>query len=106
MADREFHANDTWPPLEYTLTDKNGPIDLSPADSVQMIMTGPAGTLTANVFIDPDQSTYRGKVTYFWQIGDTDTPGTYQFLFRIVWSPTQEQRVPSIGWRSIVIEPD
>lgn len=104
MPDRIFKQHDLWPPLVATLTDDDGPIDLTNADHVTVFWRGTAGSGDGRCTVDGDPTT--GIVTYQWIAGDTDNPGSYDVEYEIMWPSTRPETVPNSGYRSIVIEPD
>lgn len=78
---------DLLPLLIATLSDVNGPVDLTNA-TVQFHMRDSAGELVIDetATVDPDQTANTGLVTYTWQTGDTDTAGDYEAEFEAVFS--------------------
>lgn len=81
-ADWTMKKNDLLPVWSVTLQDADGAVDLSGAASAKLMMilkTNLGGTpkIDAAVVIDPDQVGNKGKVTYTWVSGNTDTPGVY-----------------------------
>lgn len=81
-ADWTMKKDDLLPVLILTLEDVNGAVDLSGASSakLKMILRNSLGStpkINAAITIDPDQVANKGKVTYTWQGGDTDTVGNY-----------------------------
>lgn len=82
--------NDLLPVLTVTLEDANGAIDLSGATSAKFKMIlkddlGGTPKIDATAAIDPDQVTNKGKVTYTWVSGDTDTVGTFLGEFEVLY---------------------
>ncbi len=112
MADAAIilKRHDTWPPVQATLTDSGGPIDLTSAVSVEFIMKGmTSSTLVtgACTVVTP----LSGLVQYAWAIGDTAIADSYQVEFEITWDvgpPAKTQTVPSslAGDQVIQIDPD
>ena len=47
-----------------------------------------------------------GRVTYEWDAGDTDVPGTYDAEFQILWSDGTIETVPNEGYFEIVVGDD
>ena len=89
-ADWTTKKNDLLPILSVTLQDANGAVDLSGANSInfKMIIKGDMGAapkVDAAAVADPDQVTNKGRVTYTWAAGDTDTPGTYYGEFEALY---------------------
>lgn len=108
--DRIFKQHDTWPPLDVTLSDANGPIDLTDASEVRLLMKGQktSGAVTVDgvMTIDPDQVTNTGHVTYDWVSPDTDVVDTYQTEFQITWTGGGIETVPNGDYNSIEIIAD
>lgn len=103
MPDRTFKAHDLFPPLEATLSDENGPIDLSTATSVKLLMKSGSTNVTGRCTV---VDAANGRVRYDWIRGDTDTIGTYQVEFEITWPTALPETVPNTGYNEIVIEQD
>lgn len=102
--DLVLKRHDTWPPLQATLSDQNGPIDLTNASTVHVIMKGTTALIDGACTIDANQtSTGMGQVTYTWAIGDTAITDTYQVEFEIVWAAGGIETIPNDSYRSIQI---
>jgi hypothetical protein len=104
MADRTFKQHDLWPPLVTVLEDDDGPIDLTNAASVKVLMKSGATRVSGRCTIAGDPTT--GIVTYQWVSPDTDVAGTYDVEFEITWPSSRPETVPNSGYKSVVIEPD
>src|SRR6185436_11340913 len=82
MAGRIYmKTGDTEPPVDATLCDRNGPVDLTGA-SVRFIMRSPTGAIKVNapaVIIDGPKAI----VKYLWGPTDTDTPDAYRAEFEV-----------------------
>lgn len=96
-ADFTIKRGDTWSPIEAILKDQSGPIDLTTASKVKMLLkSGSTLIMTGPVTIAPNQSTNEtGKVTYEWEEGDTATIGTYNCEFEIEWESGKIESVPN-----------
>lgn len=114
MADRTFKANDTWPPLAAVLSDANGPIDLTNATQVKLLMRTGSTLVSGLCQLDTNPITGArldrtlGQVFYVWVRGDTAIVGDYQVEFEITWAgttPTTET-VPNDSYDSISIIAD
>ena len=92
MPDRKLKTGDTWPPLEATLTDEGGVINLTAANSVRVIMKSGATIVSGDC--DVVDAT-NGEVEYVWAVGDTNIPGTYEVEFEITWDTNQIETVPN-----------
>jgi hypothetical protein len=98
-------SGDTWPPLEATLTDLNGVIDLSAADSVRLVMK--SGTTVVTGACDVVDAV-AGVVEYVWAPGDTVIAGDYESEFEITWNVGEIQTVPNSKANNphVIIEAD
>lgn len=103
----EIKRHDTLPAYVVALSDTNGPIALTAATSVQLLMRvkGTAeGATTINtpmVIADPVASI----VSYQWQPADTATPGDYDTEFEIHF-PGGKQTVPTDGYLTVTVNDD
>ena len=113
-VDWTMKVGDLLPILEVTCEDVNGPVDLSTAASARLLMhsketfnidptTSPK--IDAAVTIDPDQVTNKGKVTYDWISGDTDTKGVYFAEVEVLYG-TKPLTFPNGGYYIINIVED
>jgi hypothetical protein len=100
---------DTLPALNATLRTSTGggaatAADLTAATAVILVIKnqsgGAAERLTAAFVSKPD-----GTVTYDWQLGDTDTAGTYDCEWEVAFG-SDIQTFPNSGYFTIVIETD
>lgn len=93
-------------PLRATLHDVNGPIDLTNAQSVSLILesmrTG-VTALTAACAIDSPPT--NGAITYNWTVNDLDgvlkTVADYRAEFVVLWATNTPQRIPSDGFFTV-----
>lgn len=94
--------HDRLPALQVTLTGTDattgvdGPVNLSTATEVRLIMRGAAGpaAVSAPMVIDPDQVAHKGRCTYHWQTADTATAGAYNVQFQVTWGDGTPQTFP------------
>ena len=105
MANFSLKQNDTWPALNATLSDVNGPINLTTATTVKIIIkpTGGGSAITGTCTI---VSAAAGTVRYSWVSGDTALAGTYQGEFEITWADGKIGTVPNEGYFSLEILAD
>lgn len=94
---------DTYPPVVATLTDTNGPINLTTATTVKFIMKSATLLVTGNCTITTPAS---GVVTYTWGATDTNIAGNYTVEFEIHWAAGGIQTVPNAASANLVIEID
>lgn len=107
MADFSFTQHDTHPPLEAVLTDLEGPIDLSTATRVNLLLKGqkrnaPASVLGQCQIVDA----VNGVVRYVWTAPDTAVADLYNALFEILWGDGTESSVPNKGYFYVEFQPD
>ena len=108
MADFTFKQGDRVPSLNVTLTDINGPVDLTTSTNIQFQMEK---KITREKIIDSNMVTIvtppgvDGIVTYQWQLADTDDWGLFRGLF-IVTFPAGDASFPSNGYMEISIQRD
>lgn len=103
MADLTIKQNDTWPPLKATLTDENGPIDLTTATAVRVIMKGTTVTIDGVCTV---VSATTGEVSYTWAAGDTAVNGSYNTEFEINWGSGRIETVPNDSYKTVEIKDD
>lgn len=94
--------NDTSPSLQATLKDASlAPIDLTGA-SVQFHMKSVDGNLKVDSAMDIVTPT-SGVIQYDWQVGDTDTVGTYYVEFQVTYADLAVETFPNNGNLSVNI---
>jgi hypothetical protein len=93
--------NDTFPPVEATLTDEDGPINLTEATSVKFIAKSATHVIEGNCTII---KATEGVVTYLWASKDTENPGVYRVEYKIIWKSGGIQSVPNQSYDEIEIE--
>lgn len=100
-------AGDTAPAVRATLLDVEGdPVDLTGA-SVKFILASQGDPHT--VLVDEAaelEDAATGKVVYQWVDGDTDTPGSYDVEFEVVYLDGTVQTFPTVGFLSCTIGDD
>jgi hypothetical protein len=82
-------------------------INLTSATSVtfKMRLTGTTGAPAITQAMTVTDAA-NGRVTYEWQTGDTDTPGTYDAEFEILWTDGTIETVPNDGYLTIIVTDD
>lgn len=106
MPDLVIKQHDTAPTLTAALSDQNGPIDLTNASTVLMLMTGLLGTATV-VATMGIASAPGGFVAYGWTVPvQTAVADTYNTEFQIGWKNGTLETVPNSGYNQIQIAPD
>jgi hypothetical protein len=92
MPSLELKRFDTYPPVQATLTDSNGPINLASATTVKFIMKGTSVLVTGSCTI---VNAATGQVQYAWGVSDTSVADIYQVEFEIHWNNGGIQTVPN-----------
>lgn len=107
MANLTVKQYDTTPPVQATLSDTNGPINLTTASSVKIVMKGQVSATVINQSCTITDAA-NGDVEYVWQTGDTDIADTYVGEFAIHWSDSTVQKVPNTQAANftIAVDPD
>lgn len=104
-ANLVLKQDDTYPPLQATLSENGSAIDLTTATSVEVVLKGQASsTVITGACTYPSPTT--GGVSYAWQIGDTATPDTYAVEWMITWTGGKEQTVPNSSTANPTVEID
>lgn len=104
MADLTIKRHDTWPPLGATLSDENGPIDLTTASQVLVLLKSSSFLVDGTCTIDTPKT--NGHVTYAWVAGDTANSGTYEAEFQIDWGSGRIETVPNDSYDTVTIMDD
>ena len=100
-------ADDTAPSLRAVLEDEDGVVDLTGA-TVAFVMRGRAdsdGNVPALVKVDAAGvvvDAANGVVRYDWAAEDTDTPGTFDFEFKVTIDGVTAS-YPSRGYNTVVV---
>lgn len=103
IPDFSIKQHDTWPPLQATLTDQDGPINLTNATAVRLIMKGSTVTVTGGcTVVDP----VNGVVSYAWAVGDLAVADNYQVEFEITWNTGTIETVPNDGYMNVSVVAD
>ena len=105
MADYTIKRGDTYPPLTVTLSDLNGPINLTAASAVHLEMKSTVGTLIASlgcVIASPAG----GVIQRNWGTTETSMVDTWSMEWEILWAAGGIQTVPNDGIRQLLVEQD
>lgn len=105
MADFTLKQHDTWPPIEATLSDQHGPLDLTGA-TVKLILKTAGGSPTTVIGACTLVSPSSGIVEYVWVVGDTATVNTYQGEFEITWPDSTVSTVPNDSYFAVAVIAD
>lgn len=109
FADIEIKRNDTRPFLDSTLSDANGPVDLTDA-TVKFFMEDVSGNTVVNQTstgaLVTLQDTTGGKVRYKWQAADTSTGGEFRAEWEVTFSDGSKASFPNDGYLSVVVRDD
>lgn len=90
--------------LEATVNGVTGPVDLSLADEVRLLISDPK---TGNLIVDSvvDSADSSGNVSYQWQSGDTATAGTFKGEVQVLWG-TKPQTFPNDSYFQVIVKKD
>lgn len=110
MADLTIKRGDTWPPVDASLSDQNGPINLTTATEVRMLLKTKSGS-TSYSRVCEITGPLAGWVRYAWTSGDASTgptsvANTFNAEWEIEWADGTITTVPNEGYKEIVITPD
>lgn len=107
MTDFYIKQNDTSPALLATITDADGPVNLTGA-SVTFYMASAVGSvktiITSGAATVINAAT--GQVSYSWDAPDTAIAGIHIAEFEVVFSDASKETFPNDGYISINITPD
>ena len=106
-------SGDTAPDVKATLKDADGnAVDLAGA-SVKFVLATKASPRTVKVDatasvdqVSDGTDGSKGKVSYAWLAGDTDSPGSYVAEFEVVYSDGEVQTFPTQGYVDCTITAD
>lgn len=98
--------NDTWPPVRFTLGDIHGPVDLSTALGVKLLMKGNTILVTGMCTVDADQVANKGKGSYAWAVGDTALTDEYTLEFEVTWGDGTVTTFPNDKYQTVEIQDD
>ena len=108
----EIKQNDTAPAYVYDMqddvdTESPTAINLTSATSVtfKMRLEGTTGAPKVDAAMEITTPA-SGRVTYEWAAGDTDTPGTYEVEYEILWNDGTIETVPNNGYDSVIVYDD
>lgn len=111
MSDLVMSQYDTRPYLEATLSDVNGPVDLTTATSVRLVVESSGAVETVNQSSTaPAQlvtilSSTGGQVRYKWQAADLNTPGNYGLEWQVTFTDGTKARFPNSRHLSMTVKP-
>lgn len=105
MADFTIKQGDTKPTLSMTLYEGTAAVDLSGVISMNLVLTTrldeTVAVLVAAATVDSDPTS--GRVSYLWQVGDTDVPGEYLGEWHCVFADGP-RTFPTVGRFSVNIQ--
>lgn len=97
--------NDTSPSLSATLTDASlNAINLTGA-TVMLHLKAYEGSLKVDAEMDITDAS-GGVVQYDWQVGDTDTAGTYNVEFEVTYADGSVETFPNNNNLTLIIKPE
>lgn len=97
-----YKAGDTFPAFSLALEDQNGPIDLTLAKEVLILMEGTKGQEVSGVCTIVEAK--GGAIEYKWATKDLEVADTYRLEFKIIWSVGSEESVPNEGYNQLIVE--
>jgi len=103
---------DTLPNLPFTILEPDGvtPVDLTDAVVSMVVRVEGSGPSAIPYFKKPcvlfNQVTSTGQGIYDWDEGDTDSSGTYEYEFEIVFGDGNIQTVPANTYLQLIIVDD
>lgn len=103
MGTLQMKKDDLEPKYVATLRNADGTaVDLSNATSVSLIVKQQGGAKyfkgTA-AFIDKPN----GIVSYTWTSGNTDTVGSFQVEWEVIWPTNRPETFPNVGYDTLII---
>lgn len=105
MADAVVKRGDTEPNLTIALSDKNGPVDLTNAELIDVHMKIGADPLIVLAGLDIAGDPEDGIAMYDFEPGDTEiTTGVYQVEAIVTSTSGDETTFPREGYRELKVE--
>lgn len=95
---------DAEPALRLTLTGADGPVDLTAATTVRLLLAARNGTLAVDAALAARPA--NGQLTYTWGLTDTAAIGSYRVEVEVTWPGGRKQTFPSDGYGAVRITPD
>ena len=103
MGTLVMKKDDLEPKYVATLRNADGtPVDLTNATLVSLIVKQQGGAKsfkTAGSFVDRAN----GVVSYTWASGNTDTVGTFQMEWEVIWPTGRPETFPSTGYDTLIV---
>lgn len=103
MSTLQMKKDDLEPKFIATLRNADGTaVDLTNATSVSLIVKqqgGPKYFKGSAVFIDRSN----GIVSYTWASGNTDTVGSFQMEWEVIWPTNRQETFPNTGYDTLII---
>lgn len=108
MADFDIKQYDLLPDLVLTVADDGTAVDLSAASSVKLIVSNRSGIkIESELDIeDQEDENLLGMVRYIWQVGDTDTVGTFNMEVEVMWAGQRPETFPAKGYLKLSVNRD
>lgn len=95
---------DRLPALHLALTGESGPVDLSAATAVRLLVAARSGTIIVDAPLGARPAD--GALTYPWATEDTTAAGSYRVEVEVTWPGGLKQTFPSDGYGAVRIAPD
>jgi hypothetical protein len=110
MADLTIKRNDTFPYLRGQAKDEEGPMDLTTADAIKVILSNGTSVIEGEVEVLDPPDAEGMNWQYKWAAGDTAEAGTYKTELEITWdegtTPPEVETIPNSSYDEIVILED
>lgn len=88
MADPKYKTGDTWPPLSGTVSDDGGPVNISTADSLRVVLKLDNPVTTKSIpatNLDVGTPETRGKWEAPLEVDTFDNPGDWDAELEVTW---------------------
>ena len=102
MAIPEYKTGDTAPDIAGTVTDANGPVNISTATSLRFIAKSGSNPVIAGAATKVDDGTtpLRGKWKYTWGASDLSIAGTWEVEIEVTWTSGKIETFPNSKTRN------
>ena len=109
MTDFHIKRGDTLPPLQMTLSDSEGVIDLTNVTTVKLLARAPSGVIVEREF-DVDSPATGGNITYEFVAEDWEAdgfvPGFWTTEVELTYADGSILTIPTIGQKTMQVEGD
>jgi hypothetical protein len=95
--------DDTYPALVATLSDANGPVDVTNATSIRLLLKGATAAVSG---VMTKVTASAGIVSYDWQAADTAVPGDYKGEIEVTWPGPKVETFPNDSYFTVTVVAD